>query len=195
MPETQNLMKGTKRKILETLRHQDELSLQDLADELDVSNSTINEHLSNLQAMNLIDRKRIREGPGRPYFVYYLTEEAEPLFPHAYAQLAGFLLEVVNSLVNEPETKEKIAEVITEHLEDYEDIESALDAFGFYPEFDDQNNKIIYHQCPFYEVAQDNPTLCDVDRLVLKKLTDQNVTMEDNIAEGCNHCSFVLSQN
>lgn len=189
---------GTKWDILSTLREDDEATLKELKNDLEVSPSTLNEHLSDLQAQNLIDKRSERDGPGRPHYVYYLTEEAEHLFPHAYAELAEMLLDVIRSLASEPEAQDKISAIMEEHLQQFDDLETALSTFGFYPEITwngDKKQSIKYHQCPFYDVAKDDPSLCCIDQSVLEELTGGPVEMESSIVQGDNVCKFALSEN
>lgn len=188
---------GTKWEILSVLRENGESSVKALETETEVSSSTLNEHLSDLRAMELIDKHSKRDGPGRPQHLYFLTDEAEELFPHAYSKLASMLLEVVNSLIDEPQTRRKLTDVLTEHFQEYDDLESALKAFGFFPEFSEQGKRttIKYHQCPFYEVAQEAPSLCDVDREVLEEMTGKSVSKNSCIVSGSESCEFVLTEN
>lgn len=188
---------GTKWEILEVLREQEELTIDELEEHLDVSSSTLNEHLSDLQAMDLIDKETEKDGPGRPHYLYFLTEEAEHLFPHSYARLASMLLDVIRTLADQPEANQKIAQVMKNHLEEYDDLKTALRTLGFYPEFDDESDQetIIYHQCPFYDVAKKDPSLCEIDQQVLEEVTEKDVEMNDCIATGSKRCEFVLTKN
>ncbi|MFB6344246.1 MAG: helix-turn-helix transcriptional regulator, partial [bacterium] len=146
---------STKWEILSELRESSECTVSDLRENAGVSPSTLNEHLSDLEAMNLVDKRSEKHGPGRPRHLYSLTEDAEHLFPNAYAELASMLLEVIESFSDEPEAREKLVEVLTNQLNEYDDLERALRALGFYPDFelDGESETITYQQCPFYEVA------------------------------------------
>jgi predicted ArsR family transcriptional regulator len=68
---------------------------------------------------------------------------------------------------------------------------------GFYPEIQDVNaesgGKITFHQCPFYEVAQKNPILCEVDEAVLSEVTQKSAQKECCIADGAEKCEFQLT--
>lgn len=194
------LQSGTKWEILKVIRTKEEVTIEVLEEELQVSPSTINEHLSDLQAKDLIDKRAVRNGPGRPHYVYFLTGEAEHLFPHAYAQLATMLLEVIRSLAEEPEAREKIVTVMKRHVEEYDNLQNALQTLGFYPEFEgnegeQSSNKIIYHQCPFHDVATKDPSICEIDKRLLEELTGRKVEMNSSIATGKKRCEFVLSEN
>lgn len=188
---------GTKWEILRWLREVDEATRQDFQDKLEVSPSTLNEHLSDLQAKGFVDNRSERDGPGRPHYVYFLTEEAEHLFPHGYSELAKMLLDVIRSMASEPEAEEKINTVMKEHFSKYDDTETALSRLGFYPDVKEENGtkSFVYHQCPFYDVAKEEPALCSIDRSVLDDLMDGSVSMESSIAKGDNACRFVVSEN
>lgn len=189
---------GTKWEILRILREHDEVTMAIFDDKIEVNSSTLNEHLSDLQAMNLIDKKTVRSGPGRPHYEYHLTEDAEHLFPHAYAELSKMLLEVIRTLSEEPEARKKITSIIKQRLDEFDDLKTALRTLGFYPEFNETNGNmddVIYHQCPFYDVAKKDPALCDIDKAVLSEMIDEDVELERSIANGCNSCKFIVTQN
>jgi predicted ArsR family transcriptional regulator len=189
---------GTKWDILQHLRETGEATLQHIENEVGLSPSTVNEHLSDLQVWDLVDKRTVRDGPGRPHYEYFLTQEGEELFPHAYDELASMLLDVARSLADEPEVQEKIQDVMKERMDGEEDLRTALSQLGFSPEIEengDGTTRLKYHQCPFYEVAKDDPALCTIDRSVLEDVTEGTVEMEESIAEGANTCCFKLSEN
>jgi len=189
--------KGTKWNILQNLREHGEMSIEEFQNYVDVNNSTLTEHLSDLRGMDLVEKRSVKDGPGRPRHVYFLTEEAEHLFPHAYAELASMLLEVIRNLAGKPMFREQITKIIKNHIQGYESLEKALHTLGFYPEFiqDDEHEKLIYHQCPFHDVAKKEPTLCEIDKDALEQITDKSVEMECSIAAGDSHCEFILTEN
>lgn len=190
--------KGTKWEILKQIRETGETTLQNLQDAVELSPSTVNEHLSDLQVWNLVDKRTVRDGPGRPHYEYFLTDEGEELFPHAYAELASMLMDVVRSLADEPEARDKIEAVMKNRMGGEGTLQTTLNRLGFSPDIeerDDGTTLLKYHQCPFYEVAKDDPSLCSIDRSVLEDVTGRTVEMEESIAEGSQSCCFLLSEN
>lgn len=188
---------GTKWEVLATLRENGELPVEVLETETGVSSSTLNEHLSDLRAMDLISKRSEPDGPGRPKHVYSLTEEAEDLFPHAYSRLASLLFDLIRSLLDEPEAREKVSQALSEYYEKYDDFEKALQSLGFFPEVteSDGTTTVRYHQCPFYEVAKETPSLCDIDEDVLESVTGKSARMQTCIVDGSECCEFVLTEN
>lgn len=191
---------GTKREILECLRTDNEATIDELIDQVDVSRSTLSEHLSDLQAMDLIDKRSERDGPGRPHYLYFLTRKAEKLFPHAYAKLASLLLEVMESLADKERIRDRLTDAMERHVQQFDSLEVALQSIGFYPDMDaestdsDDESTIVFHQCPFDEVAREHPVLCDVDERMLQSMTGKMVTKSCCIADGEQQCEFVLSE-
>ncbi len=189
---------GTKQDILEVLRSRTEAPIKDLSEAVGISPSTLREHLSELEALNLIDKRSDRDGPGRPRHLYFLSEDAEALFPHSYADLSSKLLEIVLTLSDEKHVKQKLTDLMQETIEEFDTLESALQAMGFYPEIkqgDSQSDRtIIFHQCPFHEVAQDNPLLCDVDEALLTEVIQKTVEKKCCIASDANRCVFIVNE-
>lgn len=190
--------RGTKWDILRRLRENGEATLNDLEDEMGLSPSTLNEHLSDLQARDYVDKRSERDGPGRPHYVYFLAEQAEHLFPHAYAELATMLLDVIRSFAEEPEAREKISAIMQKHLRKHDDLKTALDRLGYFPQREekpDGSTVFEFHQCPFHDVAKEDPTLCSIDRSALEEVSEGNVTREDSIVDGASTCRFTVSKN
>lgn len=190
---------GTKREILEVLRTHNEVSVKELSEAVGISASTLHQHLADLQARDWVEKRSDRDGPGRPRHLYYLSEEAEDLFPHSYAGLSSILLKTALTLTNKEDLKQKLTEYMRQDLEKYDDLESALTSMGFYPEMkhggSESDRTITFHQCPFYEVAQENPLLCEVDEALLSEVTQQSVQKECCIADGADQCEFQLTPN
>src|SRR5262245_3956554 len=79
-------------KILAHLQRHGEATVRDLEEVLDVSTTAVREHLTHLQARDLVATKLVRSGPGRPHLAYFLTAKAQSLFPKQYDTLVNLLM-------------------------------------------------------------------------------------------------------
>ncbi len=79
-------------KILAHLQRHGEAAVKELEDVLEVSTTAVREHLTHLQAKELVATRLVRRGPGRPHLVYFLTPKAQSQFPKQYDTLVNMLL-------------------------------------------------------------------------------------------------------
>ncbi len=81
--------------VLRAIQVRGRATIKDLAADLGVTASAVRQHLLHLQAQNAIQAAKVREGVGRPYYVYSLTPQAHNLFHKDYGELAAILLQEV----------------------------------------------------------------------------------------------------
>ncbi len=67
-------------------------TVNELAESLELTDNAVRAHLAGLERDGLVEQEGVRRGIGKPAHVFRLTEEAESLFPKAYAFLAGELV-------------------------------------------------------------------------------------------------------
>lgn len=85
---------GTRLEVLELLlRH--ELSSQELAERLGVSPAAIRQHLTTLEALGLVARRKVVTQPSRPTYLYRVSPQGMRVFPKRYDLLLTQLIEVL----------------------------------------------------------------------------------------------------
>src|SRR5690349_14415223 len=84
-------------KILAYLQRHGEATVKDREELLGISTTAVREHLTHLQAKDLVTTRLVRSGPGRPHAVYFLTDAAHDLFPKEYDTLTTMLLREISS--------------------------------------------------------------------------------------------------
>lgn len=70
-------------------------TVNDLADELGLTDNAIRAHLAALERDGLVHASGLRSGLRKPHVVYELTEQAERIFPKNYAALLNELVSVL----------------------------------------------------------------------------------------------------
>lgn len=78
-----------------TLLRREHRTVEDLAEELGLTNNAIRAHLVGLERDGLVTQGELRRGSGKPAFTYTLTPEAERFFPKAYGVLLQQLLDIL----------------------------------------------------------------------------------------------------
>ena len=75
-------------------------TVNELAEALELTDNAVRAHLAGLERDGLVEQEGVRRGIGKPAHVFRLTEEAESLFPKAYAFLAAELRRLSEQLAD-----------------------------------------------------------------------------------------------
>jgi len=91
-------LEGTRLKILAFIQKGGSATVDQIAQELDLSPATIRRHLDILRGDRLVSHGQVRRKAGRPEFDYFLTEEGYESGYRDYQKLLTLLLDEVASL-------------------------------------------------------------------------------------------------
>jgi predicted ArsR family transcriptional regulator len=80
-------------RVLKVIQVRGRASIKEVAADLGVTASAVRLHLTQLQASGAVRADKVREGVGRPYYVYSVTPQAHNLFYKDYGDLARLLLQ------------------------------------------------------------------------------------------------------
>jgi predicted ArsR family transcriptional regulator len=92
------LFKSTRGKILDLLRAR-ECTVNELADELHLTDNAVRAHLASLERDSLVAQSGFRPGIRKPHTTYALGPEAEQIFPKAYGRLVSLLMSIFSRQV------------------------------------------------------------------------------------------------
>ncbi|HEX5726240.1 MAG TPA: ArsR family transcriptional regulator [Longimicrobiaceae bacterium] len=92
----ERLLGSTRGRIIALLRRS-ERTVNDLAEELGLTDNAVRAHLAGLERDGLAAMSGVRRGGGKPAHLYALTPEAEGLFPKAYGLVLAALLDVLRA--------------------------------------------------------------------------------------------------
>ena len=186
-------MQQTRRHILEILKEQKEATIDEIVQSLSgrigkITAVTVRHHLEILRGDGLVAAPSVRRrsAPGRPQYVYTLTERAADHFPNNYQGLAtGLLEQLKNQLppaqVNEilggvAENMAEIAnvpdgpiEMRLDHTVEY------LNTHGYSARWEtgDKGHLLVINNCPYEQVSCSNPELCRMDEKLVTRLVGQ----------------------
>ncbi len=94
----ERLFKSTRGKILNLLRAR-ECTVNELADELHLTDNAVRAHLASLERDRLVAQSGFRPGIRKPHATYGLGPEAEQIFPKAYGRLVSLLMSIFSRQV------------------------------------------------------------------------------------------------
>lgn len=205
-------MQSTRQDILSILREENQATVEDLADRLELTPMTIRHHLNVLQAQNLVEASKVRRSKkvGRPRLVYTLTDAADDLFPHGYGELARRLVSEVKETMGEEETEamfRRIAQDLAAEAppadpnqgfeERLDQVSDFLEEQGFLSRWEktDEGYVLTNVNCPYRRVSQDHSEVCLLDVELLKRLLDVQPERLESMRGGDAACSFLLQPN
>ena len=194
-------------KILAHLQRHGEAAVKELEDVLEVSTTAVREHLTHLQAKDLVATRLVRRGPGRPHLVYFLTPKAQSQFPKQYDTLVNMLLREIAGQEG-PERLQVILDAVGARLaEEYgaqvfggelperlAALRGALEARGIPAEVQPSGAGVELFACPYLDVAQEHAGICAMERRMVEQLLGETIALEGTIREGRRSCHFTIVQ-
>jgi predicted ArsR family transcriptional regulator len=203
-------MQQTRRHILEILKERKEATIDEIVTALSerigkITAVTVRHHLEILRGDALVAAPTVRRrsAPGRPQYVYTLTERAADQFPNNYQGLASGLLEQIKSQLPPAQVTEILEGVAANMADDAfvpdGPVEVRLDHavaylrnHGYTANWarDNGNHILAITNCPYEQVTCSNPELCKMDKKLVDTLVGvptQRVTWQQNDEEACSY--------
>lgn len=201
-------MQQTRRHILEILRDRKEATIDEIVAELSkrigkITAVTVRHHLEILRGDGLVAAPAVRRrsAPGRPQYVYTLTERAADQFPNNYQGLASGLLSqmkaqlppdqlvqilegMANTLSGEAMVPDAPLEVRLDHTVAF------LNNQGYTANWsrNGDGHLLSVTNCPYEQVSYCNPELCKMDERLIQNLvggTAQRLSWQVKDDESC----------
>jgi predicted ArsR family transcriptional regulator len=192
-------------KILAYIQRHGEATVKDLEELLGISTTAVREHLTHLQAKDLVATRLVRQGPGRPHAVYFLTDEAQDLFPKEYDTLTNMLLREIASQEG-PDRLQVLLDAVGARLaEEYRGqvsgaelperlaaLRAVLERRGIPVELQPAGDSFRLFACPYLDVAQEHAGVCLMERRMVEQMLGEQVVLEGTIREGRRSCHFTV---
>ena len=205
-------LEGTRLKILAFIQKQGSATVDQIAQELDLSSASIRRHLDILRADRLVSYDQVRRKAGRPQFNYFLTEEGYESGYREYQELLTLLLNEVTSLVpadlvgREGENLLQFLilrisnQVSSPYLEPGQPsqearlakLEKALTDRGFSPEITQEDTQVLIRlcNCPFRASALGQKLVCHFDQKLIADILGVEPVRQYTIHDGENACCY-----
>ena len=195
---------GSTRGRIVTLLRGSTKTVNELAEELELTDNAVRAHLLSLERDGLIKQSGTQRGTRKPHFAYELTEEAEHLFPKAYDALLNQLITVLKGRLT-PSALEEVLREVGRSLARTEaanqnngDIDSriskalaTLEAIGGSARVEKENNKLVIcsESCPLATAVAEHPEVCRLAETLLSEIIGFEVR-ERCDREGPPRCRF-----
>ena len=187
-------MQQTRRHILEILKERKEATIDEIVTDLTerigkITAVTVRHHLEILRGDALVAAPKVRRrsAPGRPQYVYTLTERASDHFPNNYQGLATGLLEEMKTQLSPVQLNQILDGVADQMASDAMipdgPIETRLDhAVAFLNtcgytanwQVNGAGHVLSVTNCPYEQVSCNNHELCRMDESLVKRLVGGN---------------------
>ena len=169
-----------------TLLRRSGRTVEELALALDLTNNGVRAHLAILERDGLVRQRgsvRRSSGGGKPAYVYELREEAEELFPKAYAAVLGWLLDVLSERLGLEESEALLRSVGRRLVEGkivppdstrvrLEAAADVLNDLGGLAELEEHDGGFVIrgYSCPLAAVTPDHPEVCRMAETLISEL-------------------------
>ena len=202
-------MSETRMRILQLLKMRAGMTVSQLTDALPISQMGIRQHLAVLESENLVEYHREKQKRGRPRHIYRLTEDANGLFPTAYANFAvGLLHEVakfngpgfINKVFKERMKSQLQTYQQRLHGEKFVRTRQRTCPYsrrrGYMASFDEDEDAyvLIEHNCPIAVIAQEYPHVCEIELGLFRQSLGAKVVREEYLMQGSHRCCYRIAK-
>jgi predicted ArsR family transcriptional regulator len=201
-------MQKTRKKITDYLVDNPRVTAIELSRVLNMTVANVRHHLSILEKETIIEAlgNLPSNGKGRPTTVYSLSRNKNNF---QIVALANILLDIITK-TNKITFKKSLTTIANALIGDAPEKISPLpirlnqacgrlDELGYQSQWEAHKNGpiIILGQCPYASIIKNHPELCELDQLVISKLSNspcQQTSKIDRLPGGSAQCTFQLIQ-
>ena len=194
--------------VLDLLRKRDTMSVAELAQMLQVTATAARQRLVRVMAQGYVQRASAKSSRGRPAHRYSLTDKGRRKTGANFADLAIALWHEIRA-IKDPEVRRGLFQRISRRLVDLyadqivgttieEKMESVGELFGErqVPVTVDSSGELpvlTVWACPYPQLAEQDRTICAMERMMLSDLLGQNVRLDKCRLDEGSCCTFELN--
>lgn len=195
--------------VLMVLQRRGSATVKELEEALGVTANAVRQQIANLLAEGYIEMRVERSGRGRPRHLYSLTARGRALFPRHYDEFTNSLLQEM--LVTEGPEKvqslfgrlgRRLAEQYARQIAEKTPAERAkalteiLNAKGILAEVRFDPDGIVFQEytCPYYELAREHRSICDMEEGMIAQVIQQPVALVQCTLDGHHGCQFKITE-
>lgn len=205
----ENILKQSRSAIIDLLKVNGAMSVEQLAGELEVSKVCVRRHLSLLESDGLVVFEEERHERGRPRFIYSLTEKARCLFPQIYDEFAQEVLSQLQRNFGDEALRCVLRARADELIKQFEQklrgqsfdervksLVKAINAKGYLADarrMKDGSYRLRQRNCPTESVAVAYSQICEEELRVYREALGCEIVRECRIADGERTCEFRIA--
>ena len=202
-------MQKTRQQIIDYLMKNGEATVDELSEALDnLTAVTVRHHLDVLRSEELVSdpEPQHRSSPGRPRYVYRLTEKADSLFPGNLNALTTHIIGELQSTLEDDQINVIFDGVAGRMASEFDGVSDEplsarldrvvihLTGHGYEAYWEGHPEGYVLHtsHCPYGEVAEAHDSLCKLDIRYISRLLGHVPRRMSHIAEGDHACSYLI---
>jgi predicted ArsR family transcriptional regulator len=206
-------MQQTRQLILDILRERGEATVDELVTDLEqriqhgITAVTVRHHLDVLRGETLVTEPSIRRrsAPGRPQYVYALTDKAHEQFPNNYPALVKNLLGKMKATLSSPQVNVIFEGVADQMIADaklpelpierrLEFVVEYLNQHGYRASWEPCAEGFLLHthNCPYHLVAGTHGEFCMMDMRLISGLVGYVPRQVGRIANQDQSCAYLI---
>jgi DeoR family transcriptional regulator, suf operon transcriptional repressor len=202
-------MKSTKEQILSLLKLNGNMTILELAQELEITEMAVRRHIQTLERDKLIHSDVKKQTLGRPSKVYHLAEQGEDLFPKKYKEFSLELLQGLIDAGQEQLVQDILIKNREKHFEQYHldpknktfveklnSLKKIQDIEGYMPKVENQEGTIHFKElnCPLVEIAKEYPQICHAEREFIENYLGAELKSLSSMVDGHSCCHYTIHE-
>lgn len=191
--------------LMDLLRIAGPLGVSELADAMEVTATAIRQRLTRLMALSMIERETIRRGRGRPRHRYWLTDKGLRQTGSNFADLAMVMWRELRGVGEESVRRELLRRIARALASGYahqikgdtpdERIRSLAELLNqrripVSVDSSSGGSTLTSHACPYPKLAEEDPSICTMERLMFSELVGDEVRLTSCRLDGGADCRF-----
>ena len=191
--------------LINLLRAAGPMGVSEMADATKVTATAVRQRLTRLLAQGVIEREAISTGRGRPTHQYWVTDKGLQRTGLDFTDLALALWQEVHA-IEAPQQRQRIIRRVVNKLagkyaeeiqgetptERMRSLGRLLTRWRFPASVRESSTGpvLVVRSCPYFSLAQKDPTLCELERALFSELTDHNIELVECRVTGGGSCRF-----
>lgn len=203
---------STKEKILGLIKSNSQMTVTELAGQINITEMAVRRHIQVLEAEEFITSVMKKNPTGRPSKAYELTDHGEDFFPKQYKQIGIDLLQEINRIDSEIIDKaiisrhERLVNRYRNRLNgksfkgQIQEIVKIQSELGFMAEESEKATEEVGHikqsNCPYIDIAKDFPEICRAEKRFFEDLLHtNNIEKISSMTKGDSCCHYVIRKD
>ena len=185
--------------IVEILQRNGPLSIKEIEERVGVTKTAVRQQLTSLMADGMVATRLVREGVGRPHYVYLLTDKAREVFADYCDELVMSLYEELLAEVGPAQVAVLLNRVGSRLATKYDQplrgsrlgervrsLASALDDKGILTDLHSTSSGFILksYNCPYHELAQEHREICQMEQTMMSEVLEANGELTQGMTDG-----------
>lgn len=183
------------------------LSIDDIADALDISRTAVQQHFVAIENEGYIQKNTLHKTAGRPVAIYVITDKGINYFPKRYAWFSQLMLSDLQQEIGPERFKSymrRLGSNLAEKLqsrfagmdlnERIDELVSIMTELGYQVEAstgtESDGVDIRAQNCVYHDLAQKHDEICEFDLALMSSLLEQEVKQLTCMAKGDCACCF-----